>query len=473
MALPDTKETVQDGNLNFATGDSDNTFACIGPCSGGSTGVVYQFNAPDDVSATLGTGPAVESMAAILEAAGGTFLFSKPATSADSAPTVTQAAGSPPAVGTTGVPLDAYEGQVKITKAGTLGVSTFSYTLDNGDTWSPDIATAATYLIPNSGITLTFAAGTYVLADVYTFSSKGPQMSIAQFNTALDVLTADPRDWSILHQVGIPYDTTDTLKIAAAVAMAANIQTKLEAAFLAHLPARAIIDGPDVANDATADALYVSGVASTAAARVVLVADFGEIRSPISSRVYKRPAAWPVVARAMKAPISEDLAYVAEGKLMSSLTSIRRDEAARQALNTARITTLRTFRKKPGFYITKPKTLAAAGSDYELLQHGRIIDKACRIVRDVMLPRLNGKVRTNKDGTIHEIDARVIEQALETALKRDMVPDHVVSVLAVINRTDNILSTKKMRVKVSALPYAYPEQIEETLGFATLVAQAA
>lgn len=482
MTIPDTKEIVGDGNLAFARADSDSIVAFIGPASGGTVGTVYSFSDPASIVSSIGVGPAVEAMATILEAAGGTVLWTKPATSADSAPTVAQPSGTPPAVGAAGsVPLDVFDGIVKIIVGGIRATATFKVSLDGGDTWTPEIVTAATYtgLMATYGITITFASGTYVVNDQYTFSTVGPQMSISQFNTAFDTLKVSPLDWSLLHVVGIPAGADDDAKVAAAAALAAAVQSKLDSAFTSnHVFARAVIEGPDIANDSTGDGKLITAIASTVAPRVMLVGDFGEIRSPISSKVFKRPAAWPVTARLKAGSISEDAGYVqgeqAPGRLMSSLISIRRDEAQRSALNDQRVTTLRTFKRRAGFYVTKPKTLADVGSDYELLQHGRIVDKMCATTRDFMLPKLNGKLRTNSDGTILETVALKLETDLKAALGRDLVtPNHLQSVNAKINRTDNLISTKKIRVKVSGLPFAYPEQIEETLGFAVLTAQAA
>lgn len=478
MTLPDTKEIIQDGNLAFALQDTDDVFAVIGASSGGVAGVVYQLSNPNDVTSTIGYGDAPEAIATELEASGGIILFSKPVTTPESAPTITQPAGTPPVVGATGSAYGRYDIIVKITKAGILGTSTFQVSKDGGDTYSPDIATAATYLIPNTNVTLTFAAGTYVLADQYTTSTKGPLYSVGQFNTAYDVLVAGTTEFSVLQAVGVPDGASDTLKSTAAATMAANLQSKMDSSFNDHNFYRAIMDGPDIANDATGDGLLSTALASTAAPRVVLVADFGEVRSPIDGGIYRRPAAWALAARVKAASISEDAGYVlgekAPGKLMSSLISIRRDEAKRQGLNDARIATLRTHKRKAGFYVTKAKTLAVAGSDYALLQHGRIIDKACRTVREGLLPRLNGKVQCNKDGTIFDLDAKAIEADVLKLLKRDLLSaGHAVSATVKIDRLYNVLSNKKLRIAVSILPYAYPEIIETTLGFAALLATAA
>jgi hypothetical protein len=213
---------------------------------------------------------------------------------------------------------------------------------------------------------------------------------------------------------------------------------------------------------------------------VVPVADFVEVRSPADSMVFKRPAAWAFAARLLGATggISEDPAEVKEGgagRLPSNVVALRRDEMARPALNDQRITTLRTHRRYPGYYVTEGKTLAAPGSDFELVQHIRVINRARRVTRDTMLPILKSKIRANANGTIYETDAAVIEQKLKTALSIALLgtPAHASAIEVKVVRTNNALSTKTVLVKVSVLPFLYPKFINTTIGFAALVVREA
>jgi hypothetical protein len=69
-------------------------------------------------------------------------------------------------------------------------------------------------------------------------------------------------------------------------------------------------------------------------------------------------------------------------------------------------------------------------------------------------------------GRIAEVDALAIEKAITNALTVAVIePGHATSVSCVVNRLDNILSTKKLRLKTRCIPKGYIEEIENEVGF--------
>jgi hypothetical protein len=482
MAIPHTEETFQDGNLALATGSGGPELLIVGPSTGAVAGTLYSFSDPDQPFDECGQGNALELAAFLLEAVGGRVFYTCPTLVAASAITLAQPSGTPPAVAATGAPSGLVDLIVQIVTGGILGTATFRYSIDGEDTWSPVYATVASFtgLVARLNITITFAAGTYVAADEYTGSSAGPTYLAASFATAIDLVKDAPYDFRLVVTEGLVTDSTDTLKVTALATWIAAIQTKLASlATTDKIFLRAIVEGPDVADDATADGLLVAGLASTTASRVCVVADFCEIRSPQDGAILKRPAAWALLARILGARggISEDPGEVGEnfeGALPTSVRSLRRDESIRQTLNDGRIATLRTHRRAPGFYVTKAKTLAAAGSDVELLQHAMVIDAGLDIASLEAVKLLNKRQRVNADGTIHEVDARVIEQKIATALTNGLLNEgHITGVTVTVVRDWNVLSSKKLKIKIALQPFGYPETIATTLGFAAVVARAA
>ncbi len=69
----------------------------------------------------------------------------------------------------TGSPAGDYDVRVEITTGGALGAAVFRYSLDDGVTWAASgVTAAATYTVGATGLTMTFASGTYQLGDIYT-----------------------------------------------------------------------------------------------------------------------------------------------------------------------------------------------------------------------------------------------------------------------------------------------------------------
>lgn len=563
-SIPDTTESLTDGQLAFATENVDKIVTCMGISTRGSLALLYAFTDTATVQTTLGSGPLVEDICHQLDVAGGTVYGQKILGSVAGTNSAVAQTGAGPLPTLTGNPIDALKGRIKIVTGGIVGTATYQLSLDDGDNYGPETLTqaivalaeglsaptsvtslgttppvitvtgtplrevdlrvealttgalavwtgrysldagvtwtgftsAATVVLTGTGLTLNiaagtaavdnrwsaltpgmrvaFTAGTYVAGEVYSWTSTQAGYSSTDMASAFDTAKADARAWDLMHLVGIPEGANDAAKVTAAAAMAAALAVKLDAAFLAHRPIRAVMDGPDVANDAAGDTAFINGIVGTIAPRVGISGGFCDIRSPVSKRTYRRPQMWAIVSHSRRRSISDDLAEVGKlgnvGRLHASVTSIERDEAKRPGLNAARIMTLRTWIGFAGFFVTEPKMLAAPGSDYELLQHGRIIDLACRVARRKGVELIKAKQRTNADGTIYEIDARAMEREINSALDIELrQPGHVVTTSVLLNRTDNVMSTKKVRHKVRARPFSYPKDIEAEIGFEALI----
>lgn len=481
MGIPEHSESVVDGNLQFSGESTSKVWAVIGACSGGNANQLYTFRDPSSLVATLGYGPAVELLALLLEARRGTIYFVKPTLSVAGASSVPAASGGGPAVTlSVATARDNYQGIVEIRKAGAVGTSTFRYSLDGGDTWSPDIATAATYAIPNSGLTLAFAVGAYVKDERYTWTSTAPAYSTSDFNTAFDILAnASGVNFSVLSQVGCPDGAADGDKVTAWAGFASAVETKLDARFTAHQFIRAIIDPANVPDDAATDTLISAAFLSVAAERTATLAGFCELKSPISLRTYKRPATWPAAVRLWSIPLGEDPAWVGRGPLPAGVSSLYHDEDRREVYDAMRIGSLRTIKDLTGFYITNMPLLSAAGSDFKYIHHGLLIDEACRLARKRMLPRLSQRTRyypnpapTGKvAGAILEQEAVSIERSCQAALRDGLVnvdPPACQDAEVIVNRTQNILSTEELPYDVKVQPFAYPKKLSARLGFKPL-----
>lgn len=456
MALSEVTLTITDGALGIVPEAIDGISAKIGCSSLGTINSVYSFSDIKTLTDTLGVGPLVEAAAHLLSISGGP-VYCVPATHSTegSAGSITKS-GSGPTVTVAGNSTDVYEAQVVIVAGGALGAGTFKYTLDGGDNFSPvyTIPSGGTFLMPGTGLTLTFPSGTYVAAETYTFASTAPMYDNTALNSALTGLLADPREWRFLHVVG------QGANVAGCATMAATVATALGSAATAYRYTRAIVECPD-----DTDVNIIAGLASTSNVRVMIAAGFCELTSQVTGRSHKRHAAWPMSARMALAPVHEDLGRFASGSL-PGVTRLYRDERATPGLDAQRVATLRTFIGQPGFYITAGRTTASTVSDYQLIQNGFVMDKACRIIRTALLRFLNDSVNVNATtGYIQEEDAQNIENYVLGLLESGLIaPGNASAVTVKVARNNNILSSMTLLTTERIVPKGYARFITADVG---------
>jgi hypothetical protein len=484
MVQPYLKEQTSDGALGLSEGDAKRTFGLIGNASLLTANLVYSFASLQALKNAAGFGQLPEQIAQCIQECGGgaTFLAVKPTPTAGSL-----AAGTPVVTGlgevddSSSTPNDDYDIVVRITKAGAVGTATFVYSLDGGRTFSAEIATGATYAIPNTGVTLAFdsGSGNFALGDLFPFEAKGPSFSVSNLNIAFDALVADGRDFSLLHVVGIPADAATMASVAAAV------QTKADAAAIDHRPMRVIIDGPEGVTNAN---LKVATAGLSSSPRVLLGADFCALTSVLKpGKVEKRPAAWPIMARACAVPLSVALHATSpkesgplskDGGIKVGLLKSRvgdpvtyafhNETTASVTLDDGRCACLRTWAGKSEVYINRARTLAALSSDFTELHHGRLIDEAQRVAYRFMFPVVGRRFRVSKTtGQMSEGDIKTLEAQANAELKAALVnaPNgHATDVSFEIVRGDNLITTQLLRYRVRVTPLGYPNYIEGEFG---------
>lgn len=363
--------------------------------------------------------------------------------------------------------LDAYNIRVQLLVGATGiadGAAQFRYTLDGGDTWSGVISVpvSGTYVIPGVGLIITFADGagtSWVAGDTFAFTCTGPSYTTTELNAAMDALAALSDQFEFVHVVGPAADGSG------AAAVAAALDVKLLAMRNQYRYVWGIIEIPGTETDSNIKSAFLS----TSTTRVIGVAGDVELTSSVTSRSDRRNAAWVFAARVAAIPPAEDAGRVASGGC-PGVTRLYRDERATPGLDDARITTMTTIVGISGFFVTQGKMLAPIGSDFELVQHRRVMDKAMRIGRTVLVQYLNDKVRVDKTtGRILEKEALQIEKRVEGVLAGAMRPGADVgdcSALSVyVNRDENILSTKRLPVKIRLVPFGYAKDIEADVGF--------
>lgn len=482
MTQPAVVITELDGALGVLPPSEGALFAVVGVSSGGTQNAPATYAKVKDLVAAYGSGPAIEAAAHYIERYGRPVVFVR---------TGQTTAGSATAIDVTGVtgtsvisrdvavvPIDDYEFRFKVVAGGTIGVAgiTFQWSLDDGRTWSPITAlgTANTWTAPADtnptgsaapGIKINFAAGTLVAGDVAKFRTIAPIYNSAELGTALDALGASILTWELVHIVG---SLDATLFDQAELKISGLVSSGKYHGYIGNTRMPNIAESESAYKTAL-DAIF----AAKATTRGEICAGAAKVTSSVSGRKYKRHIAHVIAAREASVSQEVNIADVNLGSLVG--VSIRdsngnideHDESSNPGLDDSRFTVLRTWDGLPGVYVNRPRVMSAAGSDFQLMAHRRVLDLTHAALRQYFLRRLNKPVRVNAaTGFILEEDALEIESGARVAMESLLLQKPKASgVQFALSRTDNILSTKTLTGTARVVPLAYPETINLDVGF--------
>ncbi len=477
MPQPALNINELDGALGVLPSGS-RPLAFVGPASSGPIDTPASFARTKDVISTYTAGPLVEAVCHWIER------YQQPAlvcrtgntVAASSGTLVTTAFAGSSVPTLTSTPNDDYELYVVFLTGGTVGTLgiTLQWSLDGGRTLSAvvSLGTATTYAIPGAGgTTLNFAAGTITAGSILTSRTTAPCWNSTELGTSLDALSNTSTDWELVEIVG-PIDATAF----------DLIETKVAALSTAGKP-KAWIGNCRVPTTSETEATYLTAMNTIFSAKATTYGElcYGAIKltSSVSGRKYKRPFSHAHAAREAFYSEEIDTAYVNLGPFVG--VSIRdvngnadeHDESINPGADDARFSCARTWNEVQGVYPNRPRLFSAAGSDFQLLAHRRVMNLARRALRSYFIRRLNQPVLVDKTtGYILEAEAAEIEQGADAVLRAVLMAKPKASgggfaqgAFVKISRTDNLLSTKTMTGQARIVPLAYVEFITLDLGF--------
>lgn len=123
-----------------------------------------------------------------------------------------------------------------------------------------------------------------------------------------------------------------------------------------------------------------------------------------------------------------------------------------------------TFQKRDGsagFFFGRDNM--ASADDYSILVHGRVIDKAQRIVAAAYSSYIETDVDVQADGSISDIDSAHLEAVLMQAIKANM-GGQISQAQVIIPSQTGIVNTSTLNVKVAIMPKGYLTWIVVDLG---------
>lgn len=476
---------IQDNGLGAAVPGGGGTLVVAGVCSKGAGFKPTMTASPSTITSTYGYGPAPQLACNIVTATGNpVIIINTLAASAGTNGTVqtTIPGGSTSVVTLTGTPNDTYYGRVTVLTGGTIGTAgiVLGVSLDANRSTLVTVllGTATTYAIPNTGITLNFAAGTLVAGDYFSWISTEPLFSQAGVQSALNSLLTVSFPFE---DVIIPGGSSAASGAGCAGVVPADVTAidgYMTTLFNNKRPARCLLQARDAVWGGTSTETEVqwlnylqTAFVSTSSLRVGVCAGHYNVISAIDQSQYRRSLLWPAAVRDSAVAIQVDLGRVSDGALagITLPTSpdgyIYHDESANPGLDASRFTSAWSIIGLPGLYILNPNLMAPVGSDFTLLEHGHVIDAATYAAYYFFVKRLSSSVRVNATtGFILQQDANTLQQGSNAALQTAL-GNAVSAVNTIVSTTDNILSTSTLTVTIQITPLAYLKAINVTLTF--------
>lgn len=476
MSEPAVTFNLQDNQLGIRSPGAGGVIALVGPAAGGALYTPAAYTRLQDVQGAHLRGPIVEAAAYEIEHQGRAVVLVRTAATGDAAAygalTVTRAGSSTsvPAFDGATAADDEYEPHVEVVAGGSVGSAgiTYKWSLDGGRTQSPTTAlgTSTSIVFPDSGgVAIDLGGGTLEAGDVFYGVATPAWPSAAELTAGLEALRLTKLGWDFA-AIEAPMGDVDVVAVDAKLS-AMEAAGKLK---LALGRARRPNAGESEADYRTAMETEFS---NTVSYRTAICAGYCKTDSSITRRRYRRSPLTAVATRLSAVGPHIDIAELGLGALPAVRLSDangnpdEHDESIYPGLDDLRLITLRTDDDYPGVFVTNPKLLTPPGSDFEFIQHRRIMDIACDVVRKFLKLRLSKGLTVDRNtGFILESEADDIEVNGTARLRNALTGRGWASGASiVVARDDVILSTKTLTVTQRVIPLAYPKTIAVTAGF--------
>lgn len=463
MASPTVNFTIVNGGLGNSPPSPSSTVCIVGCSSSGTANVVSgPYASPSQLVSDYGYGPGTELAAACIQAGLQPLFIKTPSTTPGSSGAVTHVGtGLSVMTVSVGAAYDRFNVLITTTRSGTVGTDPepgFTYSLDGGLTTSQEVRmpVGGSYVIPNTGLTLSFTVATIVAGDTYAFTTTAPAWGNSDITAAIAALRVSTKLAGLVHVVG-PMNAT-----------AAGVYNTALGLFLAaKKPIRASAETIDIAStEATWITTIENDFATYTSQLISMCAGPMLLPSAISGVNFRRSCGSAYIMRLGQIAISQSAGEVDLGAI-PNVTTVYHDEATVPGLDADRFVTLTSIPGLIGYYFTRSNLMYSVGSDFTEMQYGRIMDEAVRITYAYFVQRLNSRVRLNRTtGFILEKDARALESGNNAKLEQGLVnTGNASSAETIVSRTDNISSTKTLTVTVKILPPGYIQTVNVTMTF--------
>lgn len=305
-----------------------------------------------------------------------------------------------------------------------------SLTIDGGAvTKTIRLGTATTYVIPDVGLTINFAAGTLVAGESYTWTATGPMYDSSGITLARTGMASKGfaiRSWLVDSET-----TSLTAALATAIAtQAAAYVTSNKRYILARTDTEDLTEATWVAEAAAQNATY-DAVTSTDG-RLVLGFGRRRIVCPLTGWAFRRGPSWAASLREYEPgwDIHNTTWRYDRGPLGSTgwyaeSSDVEHDERVDGGALASRFTCFTSLDNSPGIYIAKDVSRASSDSVLFLPSNVHVTNAVCTVIQAATTLLLGQDLIKQSDNTIDPNQAVTLEEGVNGALKRAVLREKV------------------------------------------------
>jgi hypothetical protein len=189
---------------------------------------------------------------------------------------------------------------------------------------------------------------------------------------------------------------------------------------------------------------------------------------------YKNTAAVGLALGAIsRAKVSENIAWIekfnltGEGFAKAGFIGGQeiKDLGTLRELNEKRYIFVKTHTGLPGLYFNDSHTCTIGTSDFAYVENNRTINKATRLLRTTLLPKLASPVLVDIDGKLPQSVSKNFEGLCRSALEGMVANQEVSDFDVYVDPKQNILATSELKVKAEITPIGTARKIMVDLGF--------
>jgi hypothetical protein len=307
----------------------------------------------------------------------------------------------------------------------------------------------------------------YQIQQFFRMNPSGDLYIMKTEATSYKIIAAKAKDMQEkangnIRQMAIIYSGAATFADTEDAVAAAQTQAKF--AYADYMPFEVILEGKGFSiEEATSLAELTAENVSVVVAMDVEKAD-----------KYPNSAAVGLALGAIsKAKVSENIAWIERfnltGEGFSKAGFVGGEEVKALGLlgelNDKRYIFARTHTGLPGVYFNDSATCTTGTSDYAYVENNRTINKATRLLRTALLPKLASPVLVDIDGKLPQSVSKSFEGLCRSALE-GMIANQEVSAFDVyVDPKQNILATSELKVKAEITPVGTARKIMVDLGF--------